>query len=394
MAFSSTTYTGDGTTKDFTIPFDYLDRDHVKVAVDRVRTTNGSSLYEFSFVNDTTVRVVKVSDGTSAPDTGLEIEVFRETPVDNPAVVFGSGAALTTTNLNKLADYLTYALQEATDDNNTFNVIYLGAKGAAPTVDNNGDPLIAGAVYFDTNDNAPYYYDGSSWIAGNSAALADAAKTAAEAAQTAAEAAQTAAEAAQTAAEDAQTGAEAAETNAAASETKAQAWAEEDEDVEVEAGQYSAKHWAAKAEADAASINPSNIVTLDGTQTISGDKTHTGDVTHEGDVDFDGRVTGDIVTLVSGATVTPDMADGNRFELTLDQSLTIANPSNMVVGQTVMIILRQDGTGGRTATWGAYWKFPGGCDPVLTGDANAIDIVVGEVISATEIVANASFNYS
>jgi hypothetical protein len=52
---------------------------------------------------------------------------------------------------------------------------------------------------------------------------------------------------AQVAAEAARTGAEIAEGNALASENKAHKWAEEDEDVEVETGEYSAYHWAQKA---------------------------------------------------------------------------------------------------------------------------------------------------
>jgi hypothetical protein len=85
---------------------------------------------------------------------------------------------------------------------------------------------------------------------------AETAQTAAEAAQAAAETAQTNAETAETNAETAETNAETAETNAEAAEAKAEKWAEETEDVEVETGKYSAKHWAAKAEAH----NPVNAI--------------------------------------------------------------------------------------------------------------------------------------
>jgi hypothetical protein len=85
--------------------------------------------------------------------------------------------------------------------------------------------------------------------------LAETARTGAETAETNAQTAQTNAETAQTNAETAETNAQTAETNAStsesnalASENKAQLWAEEAEDVEVEPGLYSAKHWAQKAE--------------------------------------------------------------------------------------------------------------------------------------------------
>jgi len=56
--------------------------------------------------------------------------------------------------------------------------------------------------------------------------------------------------------EAARDAAAASESNSANSETMAEKWAEEDEDTEVEAGKYSAKHYAAKAADSADSIDP------------------------------------------------------------------------------------------------------------------------------------------
>lgn len=50
-----------------------------------------------------------------------------------------------------------------------FDDIYLGAKSTAPTVDNDGDPLAAGALYFNTVSNTMFVYSGSSWAAAGSA---------------------------------------------------------------------------------------------------------------------------------------------------------------------------------------------------------------------------------
>ncbi len=66
---------------------------------------------------------------------------------------------------------------------------------------------------------------------------------------TAAAASETAAAASESNAATSESNASTSETNAAASETKAGKWADEDEDVEVETGKYSAKHWSAKAQA-------------------------------------------------------------------------------------------------------------------------------------------------
>ena len=104
---------------------------------------------------------------------------------------------------------------------------------------------------------------------------------------------------------------------------------------------------------------------------------------------------GEITTLTSGATVTPDFNDSNNFTLTLDQNLTIANPSNLVAGQSGSIFLVQDGTGSRTAAWGSYWDFAGGTAPTLTaGAGGAVDRVDYIVRSATSIHAVATLNLS
>lgn len=46
-----------------------------------------------------------------------------------------------------------------------FDDRYLGAKSSAPTVDNDGNALVAGALYFDTVAGAMYVYTGSAWVA-------------------------------------------------------------------------------------------------------------------------------------------------------------------------------------------------------------------------------------
>jgi len=44
-----------------------------------------------------------------------------------------------------------------------FDDIYLGSKASDPSVDNDGDPLTAGDLYFNTTVNQLKYYNGSSW---------------------------------------------------------------------------------------------------------------------------------------------------------------------------------------------------------------------------------------
>ena len=89
-----------------------------------------------------------------------------------------------------------------------------------------------------------------------------------------------------------------------------------------------------------------------------------------------GQVYSVLNTITSGATITPDWADGNvqTVELT-SASTTIADPSNIKVGATYMLILKQDGTGSRTVSFGSKYKFSGETAPTLTTTANKADVI-------------------
>ena len=46
----------------------------------------------------------------------------------------------------------------------SFDDVYLGAKSSDPSVDNDGDALATGALYFNSSSNALKYYTGSAWV--------------------------------------------------------------------------------------------------------------------------------------------------------------------------------------------------------------------------------------
>jgi len=102
----------------------------------------------------------------------------------------------------------------------------------------------------------------------------------------------------------------------------------------------------------------------------------------------------EIGTLTSGTTVTPDFATHCNFTVTLGHNATIANPSNLVAGQSGSIFLVQDGTGSRTAAFGSYWDFAGGTAPTLTTAASSVDRIDYIVRSSTSIHAVATLNMS
>lgn len=88
-----------------------------------------------------------------------------------------------------------------------------------------------------------------------------------------------------------------------------------------------------------------------------------------------------------------DVSVNQVCTITLDQNVTINNPTNMRDGGTYILRVKQDATGSRTITWGAAYKHPGGEAPTLTADANALDIITF-VSDGTSMFGVASLNFS
>jgi hypothetical protein len=99
------------------------------------------------------------ANSASAASTSASNAATSETNAANSA-----SAALTSENNAATSESnaaTSAANAEAAYDD--FDDRYLGAKATAPTVDNDGDPLIVGALYFDTTLNEMRVYDGSLW---------------------------------------------------------------------------------------------------------------------------------------------------------------------------------------------------------------------------------------
>jgi hypothetical protein len=100
---------------------------------------------------------------------------------------------------------------------------------------------------------------------------------------------------------------------------------------------------------------------------------------------FSAAQRGAVVTLTPGATVTPDFAAGNNFSLALNANTTIANPTNLVAGQSGSITITQDSTA-RTVSYGNYFYFEGGV-PTFGTTTGAVSTLVYYVNSSTRITA-------
>ena len=107
-----------------------------------------------------------------------------------------------------------------------------------------------------------------------------------------------------------------------------------------------------------------------------------------------GNSASEIQTLTDGATITPDFSTGNLFTVTLGGNRTLANPTNVVAGQSGAIFLVQDGTGSRTLGFGSHFDFAGGTAPTLTTTASAVDRIDYVVRTTTSIHTVFTANYS
>ena len=78
--------------------------------------------------------------------------------------------------------------------------------------------------------------------------------------------------------------------------------------------------------------------------------------------------------LADGATVSWNMNLGAVATLTLAGSRTMAAPTNLKIGAS-MLVINQDATGSRIITWNAVFKWSAGAAPVLSTAAGAKDIL-------------------
>ncbi len=90
-----------------------------------------------------------------------------------------------------------------------------------------------------------------------------------------------------------------------------------------------------------------------------------------------GGISGGTLTQlkISGGASVWDLNAAPIAVLVLTENISLGNPLLMVAGNLFpyRLTLVQDGTGGRTVSWGSAYKFPSGVPPTLSTGANATD---------------------
>lgn len=251
MANSIYEATGDGTTTDFTIPYNYLEADDVTAFVGGVSTT-------FTFTSDNVITFA------TAPANGNAVRIVRNTDINALKVSYSDGGALTAAQLNDSNTQLLFGVQEAIDRANEAMAIDT-TDGAFSASSGGVDRVIKNVATPVNNTDAANkaYADG---IASSAVTQATAAASAQVTAATGAiipDATKLAihpigsqytlsdgtttdysAKHYQDAAATSATNAGTSETNAGTSETNAQNWAVKTDGEAVTSQGYSAKAWA------------------------------------------------------------------------------------------------------------------------------------------------------
>ena len=226
----------------------------------------------------------------------------------------------------------------------SFDDRYLGSKTSDPSVDNDGNALVAGALYFNSVSGIMKLYTGTAWVAAYVQGVA-ASINFTPAGGVAASNVQTAIE-------------------------------EVDSEKLAKASNLSDLTNTATARTNLGVAIGVNVQAYDANNAVT-------NVAQS----FTAAQRGAISALTDGVTITANFALANNFSVTLGGNRTLANPTNQTAGQSGAITITQDGTGSRTLAYGSNWKFSNGSAPVLTTTANAVDVLVYFVESASRITA-------
>lgn len=213
----------------------------------------------------------------------------------------------------------------------SFDDRYLGSKTSDPSVDNDGNALVAGTIYFNSVSGVMRLYTGSAWVAAYVQGVASSIGFTPAG------------------------GVAATNVQAAIEEVDTEKLAKASNLSDVANAATARSNLGAAALAVAQS--------------------------------FTAAQRGSVVALTDASSIATDMALGNNFSVTLGGSRTLANPTNLTAGQSGVIVITQDGTGSRTLAYGSYWKFPTGTAPTLTTTASAVDVLAYYVESSTRITA-------
>jgi|9_EtaG_2_1085328.scaffolds.fasta_scaffold01204_3 hypothetical protein len=149
MAYATDTFTGDGSTVEFTLTFGYIERDHVVVTRVDTATKVETALTVILTGTPTGDEYIwetsnKIKVGT-APPVGDQLVIQRETPENAQIVDWQDGSYIVATDLNTSDKQWLYGIQELQDqvaeiDGSVTGKAVKQVTGTSPVVVDNTDP--------------------------------------------------------------------------------------------------------------------------------------------------------------------------------------------------------------------------------------------------------------
>jgi hypothetical protein len=127
------------------------------------------------------------------------------------------------------------------------------------------------------------------------------------------------------------------------------------------------------------------LATLAGTETLTNKTVEAGTFTN--------GYTEEVATANTSTAYTIDLANGSVQVLTLTGNCTFTFPT-ATAGKGFILLLKQDATGSRTATWPAAVKWPSGTAPTITATASKLDKYVFTADGSNWYGSNAGQNYT
>jgi hypothetical protein len=167
---------------------------------------------------------VQTTSASTAAATSATSAANSATSAATSATNAANSATAASTSASNAATSATSAAASATSAANSFDSFddrYLGAKSSNPSLDNDNQTLLIGALYWNTSANEIRVWSGSSWVAVQTTSAAVAAANSATNAANSATAASTSATSAATSATNAANSATAASTSASNAATSA-----------------------------------------------------------------------------------------------------------------------------------------------------------------------------
>ncbi len=151
---------------------------NINAAVSNASNINAAS----GHATTATTKASEAATSASNASTSASTSSTQATNSANSATASATSATASATSATASASSATASANSATASANsaaaaasaydTFDDRYLGSKTSNPTVDNDGNALVTGALYFNSSSNEMRVYDGGNWIAASSAGTA------------------------------------------------------------------------------------------------------------------------------------------------------------------------------------------------------------------------------